>query len=157
MKKIEKAVILGLIMAILFNVASFGEKSRELYSNVLRLHILANSDSPEDQALKLKIRDNILSEGYFIFDGAADIDEAKNKVKNNINAIERIAAKTIVDCGYSYSVSAALEKAYFDTRYYDSFTLPAGEYEALRIVIGKGEGHNWWCVMFPPLCVSSAS
>lgn len=157
LKRIETAVIIALIGAIAFHLISFGATSKDIYSDVLRLHILANSDSQQDQALKIKVRDAVLKQQYDVFDGASDITEAKQKISSNLNEIQSIAIETVKQNGYDYPVSVALEKTYFETRYYKDFTLPAGRYEALRIVIGDGKGHNWWCVMFPPLCLGAAA
>ena len=156
LKKIELALILGLTAAIFFNIFSFAFSSRNIKKDVLRLHIIANSDSAFDQALKLKVRNEILRGGNNIFSGNETLEQAKSKIAANLDNIRNIAVQTIEKNGCKYSVKVALEKAFFDTRYYNNFTLPAGEYEALKVVIGKGEGHNWWCVMFPPLCLSAS-
>lgn len=156
LKKIELALILGLTAAIFFNIFSFAFSSQNIKKDVLRLHIIANSDSAFDQALKLKVRNEILKGGNNIFTGNETLEQAKSKIAANLDNIRNIAVQTIEKNGCKYSVKVALEKAFFDTRYYNNFTLPAGEYEALKVVIGKGEGHNWWCVMFPPLCLSAS-
>lgn len=155
-KKFEIAVTAALIICILFNVFSFALESQNVRSDVLRLHIIANSDSRSDQALKLKVRDAILESGYDIFSGNESLEKAKLKTAENLDNIRNIAQKTLAENGCDYEVRVCFEKAFFDTRYYEDFTLPAGEYEALKVIIGKGEGHNWWCVMFPPLCLSAS-
>lgn len=156
LKKIELAIISGLIISIFFNIFSFAFSCKIIQKNVLRLHILANSDSSFDQRLKLKVRDEILKSGYDIFNGNETLEQAKLKIAKNLDNIRKIAEKCIVENGCNYAVRVEFEKAFFDTRYYKNFTLPAGEYEALKVVIGEGEGHNWWCVMFPPLCLSAS-
>lgn len=155
-KKLELAVSIGLVLCIIFNVVSFGASCSKIRGDVLRLHIIANSDSKTDQALKLKVRDAILLSGYDIFDGNDTLDEAKIKIAENLDKIKSIAVKTLRKEGCKDDVFVHFERTYFNTRYYKNFTLPAGEYEALRVIIGKGEGHNWWCVMFPPLCLAAS-
>ncbi|MBR2589338.1 MAG: stage II sporulation protein R [Clostridia bacterium] len=154
-KKTEWILIFTLIFCMLFHFVSFAADCRQIKKDVLRLHILANSDSAADQALKRKVRDALLSAGYDIFEGAENAEQAKEKMRLHLKEIEGIARQTLRENGCTDTVCASLESCFFDTRYYKDFTLPAGNYEALRIVIGKGEGHNWWCVMFPALCMAA--
>ena len=156
LKKIEITLVLALVFCMLFNIGSFCAKSEKLSGKVLRLHILANSDSEKDQDLKLKVRDAILKESGFIFENVKTINEAKRKATQNLYVIEKIANDTLKKEGSTYTAKARLEKTFFETRYYNDFTMPAGVYDALRIVIGEGNGHNWWCVMFPCLCISTS-
>ena len=156
-KKFEAAVAVALVLSVLLSVLSFAITSDSIEKDVLRLHILANSDSAEDQSLKIKVRNSVIENESDIFDGVGNVTAAKEKVIRNYDRIKAIAQKVIREEGYDYPVSVRIEKTYFPTRYYESFTLPAGYYEALRIVIGEGKGHNWWCVMYPPLCVGSAA
>lgn len=156
LKKIEIAVIAALVLCIVFNVFSFALESKNIRKDVLRLHIIANSDSLEDQALKLKVRDAILQSGYDIFSGNESLESAKLKTTKNLDNIRKIAQRTLAENACNAPVKVCFEKAFFETRYYKDFTLPAGKYEALKVIIGKGEGHNWWCVMFPPLCLSAS-
>lgn len=155
LKKMEIVMILTLILCMAFHFLSFAGGCQNIKKDVLRLHILASSDTAADQALKLKVRDAVLKQGYAVFDGAKTVDEAKLKVRKNLDVIKKIAQDEVRKNGYDYTVDVRLETTFFDTRVYRNFTLPAGEYEALRIVIGSGEGHNWWCVMFPTLCLSA--
>ena len=156
LKKIELAVIAGLIFSIIFNVFSFALSCKKVERDVLRLHIIANSDSEYDQRLKLKVRDEILKSGYDIFNGNETLSQAKSKIAANLDNIRKIALQYLEKNGCYYDVKVKFEKTFFETRYYENFTLPAGGYEAFRVVIGKGEGHNWWCVMFPPMCLSAS-
>ena len=117
---------------------------------------MANSDSEEDQALKLAVRDRILQEGSAVMDGVSNKEDAIEAAQEAIPALEKAAQEEIRERGYSYPVSIAIEKVYFPTRQYGDTTLPAGKYDALRVVIGSGEGHNWWCVLFPALCLPAA-
>ena len=118
---------------------------------VLRFHVLANSDSKEDQNLKMKVKDKVIS---WMEDemGEKSLDETKDFIRIHIPEIEKLALETIQEEGYSYPVKAALEKTDFPEKTYGDVTFPAGTYEALRIQIGKAEGHNWWCVLYPNLC-----
>jgi stage II sporulation protein R len=158
--KIEKAILCGFIIVVIATFSSgfsaFANSCDEIRGKVFRLHILANSDSSEDQALKLKVRDRILSASSEIFTSSGDKAQALLVVKNNLDKIESIAQDEVNKQGYIYPVKATVVNMYFTTRTYGSVTLPAGDYDALRITIGKAEGHNWWCVLFPPLCLPSA-
>lgn len=156
-KKFEAAVAVALVLSVILSVLSFAITSDSIEKDVLRLHILANSDSAEDQSLKIKVRNSVIENESDIFDGVGNVTAAKEKVIRNYDRIKASAQKVIREEGYDYPVSVRIEKTYFPTRHYESFTLPAGYYEALRIVIGEGKGHNWWCVMYPPLCVGSAA
>ena len=129
----------------------------EIYDSVLRLHVLANSDSEEDQALKLKVRDAILAKSEALFSSAASREEAINIVNESIELLEAEARRVIADEGYSYPVSIEFGEEVYPTKNYESFCFPSGSYLSLRIIIGDGEGHNWWCVLFPPMCLSAAS
>lgn len=148
----------GLFLAILIsNVSSFiidGRKLDELRGSVLRLHILANSDSDADQRLKLMVRDKLLESN--IFSGAESLSEAESIAEKKLGYIEYIAEKTLREHGCYKNVSAAIEDHDFDERVYGDITMPAGRYRALRVKIGEAKGHNWWCVMYPPLCFPAA-
>lgn len=155
-KKIEIALAIGLIFTLVWGAWSL-HSQQELADKVVRLHILANSDSEEDQALKLKVRDVILDRAEVILENSRDRQEAETVLRKDLPELESIAAKKIAEEGYSYPVTAELEETEFPTKEYDQFTLPAGKYLALRVIIGSGEGHNWWCVIFPPLCAESTT
>ncbi len=158
MKKLELALLLGLAGAICFSSLTKTAESRsDLEDNVLRLHILANSDSIDDQALKLKVRDRILEYTSDILGNPGDtLEEVEEIVTEHLEELEEIARELIQDEGYSYDVTAQLVEMEFDDRTYGELTMPAGEYDALRITIGEAQGQNWWCVMYPSLCVSNA-
>lgn len=129
----------------------------EIYDDTLRLHILANSDQSEDQKLKLEIRDRILLKYGKMLKGGESITEAKESVEQLLPEIEGDARVWIGELGYNYDVKASLSVEWYETREYEDFTLPAGYYSSLRIIIGEGKGQNWWCVMYPPLCMEMAS
>lgn len=154
-KKLFVFVPLFLVFTVIFTLITPAvAMSEDISTKVFRLHILANSDSEDDQKLKLKVRDKILSVSDKMYNNCATVDDAVNTAKNNIDLFESTAAKVIIDNGYTYPVKAYVTKEYFDTRKYDNFTLPAGEYDSLKIEIGSAKGHNWWCVMFPSVCIS---
>lgn len=156
-KIIFKLVATALVMAFTFSVVSFAGACEDIESRVLRLHILANSDSESDQALKLKVRDAILEISPEIFgDTSSSKQEAIKRAKADLPEIIAEAERVIRAEGYNYSVRAEVINDKFNTRIYENFTLPAGDYDAVRIIIGSGSGHNWWCVMFPALCLPSA-
>jgi stage II sporulation protein R len=127
-----------------------------IYDNVLRLHVLANSDSSEDQALKLEVRDCILEETATLFKDCKSKDEAREAVESNLDKIREIAEQTIREAGYEYGVSVSLGEEEYPTKNYEECCFPAGEYLSLRVMIGEAEGENWWCVLFPPLCIDAA-
>lgn len=133
-----------------------GEEQTQLADRVIRFHVIANSDSPEDQALKLQVRDAVLSATEKFYPQEATLEEARDALSDHLGELTRTGQETVKAAGYDYPVTASLEKCWFPTKEYDGFALPAGEYTALRVVIGTGEGQNWWCVAFPPLCLGAA-
>lgn len=156
MRKIRISLSVGLSVAIVFSICSFAKTSEKIRADVLRLHVIANSDSAVDQNLKIRVRDFILEEGKDIFDGSVNVENAVRKIEPQIPTLEKSAKDFIKSSGFDYDVKITLSNEYFTTRTYENVTLPAGRYLALRVVIGSGEGHNWWCVMFPPMCVPAA-
>ena len=141
---------------VLFSAeAVFYQKS--LAAKTLRLHVVANSDSPEDQEQKLQLRDHVLRELRDITWECDDLESVENAVAMVLPQLRESAKNYLVRNGSSYDVSATLCIESFDTREYDTFSLPAGEYHTLRIVIGEGQGKNWWCVVFPTLCHAADS
>jgi stage II sporulation protein R len=149
------ALIIGFAGTIYINGAKelpAEEVQKGLASHVIRFHVLANSDSEEDQALKLEVRDAVIEEMHELLIDAQSIDETRIIINENMNMIEAIAREIIIENGKDYDVTVELDNEFFPTRAYGDVVLPTGEYEALRILIGEAEGKNWWCVMFPPLC-----
>lgn len=155
-KKIKISITVGIVVAILFSICSFAKTSEEIRSDVLRLHVIANSDTSVDQNLKLRLRDYILQEGKDIFNGSVNVENAVKKIEPVLPELEKSAKAFVNQAGFDYDVKISLSNEYFTTKTYETVTLPAGKYLALRVVIGSGEGHNWWCVMFPPMCVPAA-
>lgn len=157
MKTFFKSVLTAFVLSFIITQTFFTAQCEEIPENLLRLHILANSDSEEDQNLKIKVRDHILENSTELFKSADNKIEAVHITKTNLEKIVDDAQQYVYSLGYDYEVNGEIvQDMYFDTREYDNFTLPAGRYDAFRITIGKGEGHNWWCVMFPPMCFSVA-
>ncbi|MBS5823598.1 MAG: stage II sporulation protein R [Clostridium argentinense] len=124
----------------------------EISSKLIRFHVIANSDNENDQALKLKIRDKVLEYVSPKLNDSNSIEESRKILAMEDENILNIAREVINENGYSYDVESTLSKEYFPVKTYGNITLPQGKYEAYRIIIGSGEGQNWWCVMFPPLC-----
>jgi len=129
---------------------------QEIYDNTIRLHVIANSDSEEDQELKLKVRDSVLELMSKEFQNVSTKEEAKEKIEDMKDDISLVVDNTIRNNGYNYSFKITLSKELYPTREYEGVRLPSGEYLSLRILIGEAEGKNWWCVLFPALCTSSA-
>lgn len=124
-----------------------------LREELIRFHVVANSDSAEDQSIKLQVRDAVIESIQKDLERVSDIDAAKAYIQENIPKIQETAERALETAGVDSQAVVTLCKEAFDTRHYDTFSLPSGVYESLRIVIGEGEGHNWWCVAFPSLCV----
>lgn len=146
----------GAVMA----VSTFGEFQKNcdsLSEKVLRLHVLANSDSEADQQLKLKVRDAILQESDRLFQQSDSKEAAMAQMAIHLSDVEQVAERTLRKNGCDLPVTAALKKVKFNTRTYGNITLPAGDYDALQVEIGAAKGKNWWCVLFPSLCVPSST
>lgn len=145
-------LIITIIYIIHPYIAERGAHVDGFKDQIIRFHIKANSDKEEDQALKLKIRDEILKDTKSRFGNSKSLDETRKLVEKNLNNIKLIAEKTIEDEGKDFPVEVSLGIKNFPTRKYGNIMFPAGEYETLEVIIGEGKGKNWWCVMFPPLC-----
>lgn len=155
-KALTLAMLLGAAVSVLFaGFTSFAADCEAIPEQLFRLHILANSDSDYDQSVKYALRDYLMSEFSETFSGCENADEAAKMAQENITAIETAANDYLSEIGCEYGVAAECTQMYFTSRNYGDFTVPAGFYKALRLKIGSGEGRNWWCVMFPPLCLSS--
>ncbi|MBQ8503321.1 MAG: stage II sporulation protein R [Clostridia bacterium] len=155
-KIFELSVFISLFLCII-GCVSFENNCDDIRHNLLRLHVIASGDTKEEQELKLKVRDAILEKGADVFSQNDTLKTAESKIKDNINLLKETAESTIRENGYTYSATVELTKSYFPTRQYENITLPAGYYNAVKVIIGEGEGQNWWCVMFPPMCLPAAS
>ena len=156
-KHINLSIVFGLICAAMLSMSHFNAACDDLRQNVLRLHIIANSDSDDDQQLKLKIRDEILAKTDGLFLKSDNLENAEKTVKSNLDKFQETADNVIKENGFDYTAKVTFGKSSFSTRYYDDFTLPAGEYNSLIITLGEGEGKNWWCVVYPTVCISAAT
>lgn len=158
MNNIHTAAALGLIFAIaLGSIGELAGRVEGLQENVLRLHILAASDSEEDQALKLQVRDALLAQSEALFGDCKSLAEMKARAIGEEDRIRALAEETLRENGCTDPVTVEVAETAFPVREYEDFTMPAGTYTALRILIGEGAGQNWWCVMYPPLCLPAAS
>ena len=155
MKGFIKAACVALILTVLFTMIPFQAACSDISDSVFRLHILANSDSEADQNLKLKVRDRLLEYSQTLFEQAKSKEEAEALIANHLRELADIASAEVAQNGFEYPVRAEITRMYFTTRHYENYTLPSGTYDALRITIGEGKGHNWWCVMFPSLCINT--
>lgn len=150
------SVIVGVCMTSSMQVYS-KRVMADISSNVVRLHVVANSDTAKDQELKLKVRDGIIAYLEPVLRDVSDVEETKRIIGENIEGIEEEAQKLIKKYGYTYSVTASLGNFDFPTKVYENAQFPKGKYDALRIVIGNGNGQNWWCVLYPQLCFSQST
>lgn len=153
MRLIITVIISGIVFFAMHNFFPT-EEDFEIYNSTVRLHVIANSDSEADQELKLKVRDAVL-ERVSEFE-SANKNEAIESIEAHKEELARIAQDVIKNNGQDYTVKIEVGNELYPTRYYEDFALPAGEYTSVRIIIGKGEGKNWWCVLYPPLCTNSA-
>lgn len=159
LRRWELALLLGVAFAALLGVWLNAEQSA-LSEKVVRLHVLANSDSEADQALKLQVRDRVLevASDLFLEEQGLTREEAEAAITARLGELAAAGAEVVGAEGYDYPVTVSLERdVWFPTKEYTDFALPAGNYTALRVVIGDGGGRNWWCVVFPPLCLGAVT
>lgn len=155
---ITVVLILGMIGSLAFAAfETFAADCGNVRGEVLRLHIPANSDCEEDQSVKLELRDFLLAEYGKELTDCEDLSAAEERVRALLPEIKRRCTEFLRERGFDYGAKAELTDMYFTTREYDRLILPAGEYTALRVTLGSGEGHNWWCVIFPQLCLPAVS
>lgn len=157
MKKLIKITVsLFLLAAVLFAVDVWQDK-KALQENLIRLHIVANSDSPEDQAIKLQVRDAVIRHLQPKVEDLTNKEQAMAFIASHLAEVQAAANQVLAELGEDDRAVVSLGEEVFDTRKYDTFSLPAGVYDSLRIRIGEGKGKNWWCVVFPSLCVPATS
>ena len=145
------------VMFFVFGIINYAyiNTDRELADvadKLVRLHVIANSDSTSDQDLKRLVRDEVIEQMSPKFENLKDVDQVRQVIADNIDLIENIASQVVAENKKTYGAKALVGNFDFPTKAYSNLTLPAGNYQALKIVLGSGEGQNWWCVMFPPLC-----
>lgn len=153
--KVKMVIILSFLLFIYTSICAFSYAqniSTDIADSVFRLHVIANSDSQEDQNLKYIVRDNLLKYMNKLCINCKSKEEAINLARKNENEFRNIALSTIKEQGYDYDVKINIGNFEFPTKYYGDISLPSGYYDALRVEIGEAKGQNWWCVMFPPLC-----
>lgn len=149
-----------LFVAVMVMAVWFGgllADSSQLSEDILRLHVVANSDSQADQAVKLQVRDAVLESLRDGMEDVTDAQQAARYIQSVLPKLTQVANDTLKQAGFSETARVSLEMEEFPVREYDTFSLPSGVYQSLRVVIGEGEGHNWWCVVFPELCVPATS
>lgn len=156
MKKILIWSAVFLMLATVYAGWELAADASEIYDGTIRLHVLAASDSEEDQALKLVVRDALLVEVEELTANASDKEQGEAILRENLPHLQEVARTALAEAGCDDSVAATLTTEYYPTREYDGLRLPAGEYTSLQVKIGAAEGKNWWCVLFPPVCTSSA-
>ncbi len=156
MMVLERAVIAAFALCVLFgDFFSFYDTAQGIEEETLRLHIVAHSDDEVDQSAKLEVRDALLAGTGDLFTASKSKETAILSAQSHLPLIESIAADTLAELSLNYAVSATTTRMYFDTTVYEDFTMPAGHYNAVRIELGEAKGRNWWCVLFPPLCLPS--
>lgn len=152
----ESALLLA--FALTLTAGAWASASQaSLADRVVRLHVIANSDSDSDQALKLQVRDAVLAQATPLLAGTGSRQEAENALADHLEELAQAGADVLAREGCGDPVTVTLSDQWFPTKVYDGFSLPAGNYRALRVVIGEGAGQNWWCVVFPPLCLASVT
>ncbi len=153
----KMAVVSLALLCFLFGLSAVTlYQDSQLYNEVIRFHVLANSDSEADQSLKLAVRDAVVQKVDVLSGSCVDTQSAKETLQAHANVILQTAQEVITQAGYDYGVSLEFGKEAYPTRYYEGMQFPAGSYESVRLVIGEGKGQNWWCVLFPPLCVDAS-
>ena len=153
---LEAALLMALAVCLLTGASALRTQD-ELQEKMIRLHVVANSDSARDQALKIQVRDRVLAFTEQTLRASADRQEANRALDASLPAIRQLAEETLRENGCAEPVQVRLEPAEFPLKAYEGFRLPAGEYMALRVLIGEARGQNWWCVVYPPLCMAAAS
>lgn len=158
MKKIrtELAFILAFILCVFISAYNLDRECDGIRESILRLHVIAASDNVYDQRVKLQLRDRLLLKGSELFGGSESKQQAEDKLEKGLELLAKEANTYLASIGYPYKARVTLGKSRFPTKKYEGYTLPAGVYDALKVTIGGGEGENWWCVMFPALCLPAA-
>ena len=155
LNKLELTMIIMLFVVLTYG--AFADQAREdIAGKLVRLHVVANSDTQADQELKLKVRDRVLKVATPLTEDCSSKEQMLMVLTDNMQTLVNEAQKEIYSNGYDYEVSAQIKNEYFPTKMYDDFSLPAGKYDGIKIKIGSSQGQNWWCVVFPPLCADLA-
>ncbi len=154
--KFELAAIVAFIICVFLSAYNLDRECDGIRQNILRLHVIAASDTEYDQSVKLQLRDVLLLKGSEFFSESTTKQEAEEKILTSVDALTKEANTYLESIGYPHRATVSLGKSRFPTKQYEGYTLPAGVYDALKVTIGGGEGQNWWCVMFPALCLPAA-
>lgn len=149
-------MICSILVIVVYGINLTSDREK-LQRELIRLHVVAHSDSEKDQKIKLRVRDAVLESMREDLSQIGNVEAAKEYLQENLPKIEKLANDTLHAAGFTEKAVVSLKKEIFDTRYYETFSLPAGVYESLRIVIGEGAGKNWWCVAFPALCLPATT
>ncbi len=155
-KLIKQVLIVALTVALVYGITVCADKYA-LREGMLRLHVVADSDSEEDQAIKLQVRDAVIQALEEDLDRVGTKEQAQALISSRLDELEKVANNVLRKAGVADRATVTLTREAYDTRDYDTFTLPAGVYDSLRVTIGSGQGQNWWCVVFPSLCLPAAS
>ena len=153
--KLSRTAVLAVLFFLAANILvneNVEAKQKEIASSLVRFHVRANSDSPEDQELKLKVRDAVVEEMEMLLKDSESVEESLEIIEQNMKHILTVASQTVRENGYQLEVSGYITEEYFPLRIYGDVALPPGRYTAFRIDLGAAEGKNWWCVLYPPLC-----
>ncbi len=153
MKILIRLTLLALVLLGIYQAGELIADKNELTNNLIRMHVVANSDTQSDQSVKLEVKDAICAYLQPAMEKLENKEMAQEYILNHMDEIKQVAQQVLTDLGKTAKVTVSMTKEAFDTREYDTFSLPSGVYDSLRIVIGEGEGKNWWCVAFPTLCV----
>ena len=157
MSKLIKLIVILLLIALAFWLGTVANDKEKLQDDLLRLHVIANSDSEDDQQIKLQVRDAIVQRLEAVMPELTDMESAKAYLQENLAELQQVANDVLEAAGNQCRAVVTLGKSAFPTREYETFTLPDGIYQSLKVNIGSGEGQNWWCVVFPSLCVSATT
>ncbi len=156
LRLLKKVMILALIGAVIYGVFLIRDR-KTLNDQILRLHVVGETNTAEDQQIKVRVKDALLEKLRELTADADTKEKAQALLSDNLSLLQETANEILRSCGVSAQASVTLKQEAFPTRVYETFTLPAGVYDSLRVVIGEGQGRNWWCVVFPSLCVPAAS
>ena len=154
---INISILLGFVAALFLSMSGFSNSCDEMYDNIIRIRVIANSNSDTDQSLKLIVRDLVLENSKCMLSEECTYDDALCVIDENLDSLVDSVKKSLLNLGYKDAIKAEIRDEFFETRAYDGFSLPAGEYKTLVFTVGDGKGENWWCVVFPQVCLGSCS
>jgi len=156
MKLIEKSLLCSFLLILAFSCTVFSAQCSDIEDSILRMHVIANSNEEKDQKVKLEVRDAVIEKGASLLKNVENKEEAMNVLFDNLQVLEEIANCELLKNGFNEKAEVIIEKTFFPTKQYEKITLPAGQYDSLLIKIGEAKGENFWCVMFPSMCLPTA-